>query len=182
MMDDAQTDAPLPCPFCGVTPEMWLVSKTVNCANPRCALYPHTSIQVELWNRRAALASPRALEGEQTMREWVIERWDAEVANRPLANIHRRTLDNTWRQVYRWLTDEELPRPKQESAVPRAPDWRDSEAVKKARETVGTEIRKLTNPPVEPPYLPTLLPESLDALCDAVAEYVQSHARPSKGE
>lgn len=44
------------------------------------------------------------------MAEWIVERWDAEVAHRPIENIHRRTLDATWRQVYRWLTDEELPR------------------------------------------------------------------------
>ena len=32
---------------------------------------------------------------------WAFERWNAEVANRPLQNIHRRTLDDTWRQVMR---------------------------------------------------------------------------------
>lgn len=42
---------------------------------------------------------------------WVLERWDDEVKNRPLENVYRRTLDNTWRQVYRKLTGEELPRP-----------------------------------------------------------------------
>ncbi len=43
---------------------------------------------------------------------WVISRWDEEVANRPTENVYRRTLDNTWRQVYRHVTDgEELPRP-----------------------------------------------------------------------
>lgn len=33
--------------------------------------------------------------------KWAVERWNAEVANRPLENIHRRTLDDTWRQVMR---------------------------------------------------------------------------------
>jgi hypothetical protein len=43
---------------------------------------------------------------------WVVEQWDSEVANRPLENIHRRTLDTTWRQVYRFVTNgRELPRP-----------------------------------------------------------------------
>ncbi len=32
---------------------------------------------------------------------WAVERWYAEVSNRPLVNIHRRTLDDTWRQVIR---------------------------------------------------------------------------------
>lgn len=34
---------------------------------------------------------------------WVVERWKAEVASRPLVNVHRRSLDDTWRQVLRHL-------------------------------------------------------------------------------
>lgn len=33
--------------------------------------------------------------------QWAIGRWNAEVKDRPLVNIHRRTLDDTWRQVIR---------------------------------------------------------------------------------
>lgn len=33
---------------------------------------------------------------------WATERWHAEVAYRPLVNVHRRTLDDTWRQVLRY--------------------------------------------------------------------------------
>jgi hypothetical protein len=33
--------------------------------------------------------------------EWAVERWEEEVKNRPLTNVHRRTLDDTWRQVIR---------------------------------------------------------------------------------
>ena len=33
---------------------------------------------------------------------WAVERWNAEVKNRPLVNIHRRTLDDTWRAVMRY--------------------------------------------------------------------------------
>lgn len=32
---------------------------------------------------------------------WALARWRAEVANRPLQNVHRRSLDDTWRQVIR---------------------------------------------------------------------------------
>lgn len=32
---------------------------------------------------------------------WAVGRWNAEVLNRPLQNIHRRSLDDTWRQVIR---------------------------------------------------------------------------------
>lgn len=32
---------------------------------------------------------------------WAVSRWEAEVQNRPLQNVHRRSLDATWRQVIR---------------------------------------------------------------------------------
>jgi len=32
---------------------------------------------------------------------WAVGRWQAEVAHRPLRNIHRRTLDDCWRQMIR---------------------------------------------------------------------------------
>lgn len=34
---------------------------------------------------------------------WAVSRWNAEVAQRPLVNVHRRTLDDTWRQVIRYF-------------------------------------------------------------------------------
>ena len=34
---------------------------------------------------------------------WAVSRWNAEVANRPLVNVHRRTLDDSWRQVIRYF-------------------------------------------------------------------------------
>jgi len=33
--------------------------------------------------------------------EWAVGRWNAEVKYRPLQNIHRRSLDDAWRQVIR---------------------------------------------------------------------------------
>lgn len=35
--------------------------------------------------------------------KWAVSRWEAEVKNRPLQNIHRRSLDTTWRQVIRYF-------------------------------------------------------------------------------
>jgi hypothetical protein len=32
---------------------------------------------------------------------WAVSRWEAEVKNRPVQNVHRRSLDDTWRQVIR---------------------------------------------------------------------------------
>lgn len=34
---------------------------------------------------------------------WAISRWQAEVQNRPLINVHRRSLDDAWRQVIRYF-------------------------------------------------------------------------------
>ncbi|QXV73549.1 hypothetical protein [Rhizobium phage RHph_X2_30] len=34
--------------------------------------------------------------------EWAVFRWNAEVKHRPLVNVHRRSLDDAWRQVIRW--------------------------------------------------------------------------------
>jgi hypothetical protein len=50
---------------------------------------------------------------------WAVERWHAEVANRPLWNIHRRTLDGTWRQVIRQFggDDEALCGPRHEDLL-----------------------------------------------------------------
>lgn len=47
---------------------------------------------------RQRLSNPRA----QGL-SWAIGRWRQEVEGRPLVNIHRRTLDDTWRQVIRWF-------------------------------------------------------------------------------
>jgi len=35
--------------------------------------------------------------------KWVVYRWQAEVGNRPWVNVHRRSLDETWRQVMRHM-------------------------------------------------------------------------------
>lgn len=39
----------------------------------------------------------------QALIDWAADRWHAEVANRPMVNVHRRSLDDTWRQVLRHL-------------------------------------------------------------------------------
>jgi hypothetical protein len=41
--------------------------------------------------------------GTAGLLDWAVGRWNAEVANRPLVNVHRRSLDDTWRQVIRHL-------------------------------------------------------------------------------
>ena len=37
------------------------------------------------------------------MIDWAVSRWNAEVSARPLRNVHRRSLDDVWRQVLRRL-------------------------------------------------------------------------------
>ncbi len=39
----------------------------------------------------------------QALIDWAVERWNAEVKYRPMVNIHRRSLDDAWRQVLRYL-------------------------------------------------------------------------------
>ncbi len=34
---------------------------------------------------------------------WARDKWNAEVLNRPMVNVHRRSLDDTWRTVIRKL-------------------------------------------------------------------------------
>jgi len=54
----------------------------------------------------------------EALKEWILTRWDAEVAYRPRHNIYYRTLDETWRQIYRHVAGEELPRPIQKEEAP----------------------------------------------------------------
>jgi hypothetical protein len=39
---------------------------------------------------------------------WALDRWNSEVFNRPLVNIHRRTLDDTWRSVIKRCGGDDL--------------------------------------------------------------------------
>lgn len=49
-------------------------------------------------------AAPVAKAGQvPELLEWAVGRWHAEVSQRPLVNVHRRALDDTWRQVIRRL-------------------------------------------------------------------------------
>lgn len=48
----------------------------------------------------AALLAERERERNSVV-QWAAGRWVAEVASRPMQNIHRRSLDDTWRQVIR---------------------------------------------------------------------------------
>ncbi|WP_257827898.1 hypothetical protein [Burkholderia glumae] len=46
-------------------------------------------------------ATPATADERAALLQWATERWDAEVKHRPLINVHRRSLDDTWRQVIR---------------------------------------------------------------------------------
>lgn len=56
---------------------------------------------------RAAIAAAgqpcgRQLGVDRALLAWAVHRWRAEVMDRPLENVHRRALDETWRQVIRY--------------------------------------------------------------------------------
>lgn len=44
----------------------------------------------------------------QAVVDWAASRWQSEVANRPLQNVHRRSLDDTWRQVIRHFGGDDI--------------------------------------------------------------------------
>ena len=56
-------------------------------------------VEYELKGSDALSQQPAAEDGAAV--RWAVERWNDEVANRPLVNVYRRTLDGTWRQVIR---------------------------------------------------------------------------------
>lgn len=47
------------------------------------------------------LIATAATAQREALANWAAERWHAEVASRPIVNVHRRALDDTWRQVLR---------------------------------------------------------------------------------
>ncbi len=102
-MDDAMTpkDELLPCPCCGGVPRLANVEMAgcsyVVCTD--CRLQTDDGSRdrvVKAWNTRAATQPSMA-----AAIEWAVEKWRDEVKNRPLHNVHRRTLDDTWRTVMR---------------------------------------------------------------------------------
>jgi hypothetical protein len=40
--------------------------------------------------------------------EWAVAQWNDQVRNRPLVNVHRRTLDSVWRQVIRYFGGDDV--------------------------------------------------------------------------
>ncbi|HLV84205.1 MAG TPA: hypothetical protein VKY62_10555 [Devosia sp.] len=40
--------------------------------------------------------------------DWAVRKWHEQVANRPLVNVHRRTLDGVWRQVIRFAGEDDV--------------------------------------------------------------------------
>ncbi len=59
----------------------------------------------------AALQPPPSTTAREVAREviqWAVDRWRTEVEYRPLGNIHRRTLDDVWRQVIRYFDGDDV--------------------------------------------------------------------------
>lgn len=59
--------------------------------------------EIRRWIAHRAEASQDSDVDRQALIDWVAASWHSEVANRPMVNIHRRSLDDTWRQVLRHL-------------------------------------------------------------------------------
>lgn len=58
---------------------------------------------------------------------WAVTRWTVEVKDRPLVNIHRRALDDTWRQVIRFAGGDpvKLVGPLHDDLVAMVPDFKE---------------------------------------------------------
>lgn len=74
----------------------------------RCAVAEEALLKVDVEGDdhshnivQAALVVIAASDGpmSETLLDFALRRWHETVANRPLVNVHRRTLDDTWRQV-----------------------------------------------------------------------------------
>ncbi len=48
-------------------------------------------------------AVDREMHQRAALLDWAVERWHAEVSQRPLVNVNRRSIDDTWRQIIRKL-------------------------------------------------------------------------------
>ena len=49
------------------------------------------------------MAVDREMHQRADLLDWAVERWHAEVSQRPLVNVNRRSIDDTWRQIIRKL-------------------------------------------------------------------------------
>lgn len=92
----------------------------------------YTASQVRaLLSECAIMAAARELDAERervliALREWAVSRWRAEVAQRPLENKHRRSLDDCWRQVMRYagIDPDEVVGPSHDALLAAASDPR----------------------------------------------------------
>lgn len=72
------------------------------------SIQTNTEVQQQLVEQKKEEQTP----DEKQLAKWVVERWLDEVRHRPLENIYREALDDTWRQIYRKVTDgDEIPYP-----------------------------------------------------------------------
>jgi hypothetical protein len=74
-------------------------------AAPTSELLISQAAQADALDEPATLPSADTYEAFQLNgRGWAMSRWHDEVKNRPLVNVHRRSLDDTWRQVIRYFS------------------------------------------------------------------------------
>ena len=71
--------------------------------DPRKPEFWRDGVVAEGYSFTLCYAAPQPASEQQAARvlEWAVSRWNAEVKHRPLHNVYRRTLDDTWRQVIR---------------------------------------------------------------------------------
>lgn len=78
---------PLPESFCAYQHRTW--ANLMNSEEAR-AMFEHVL---------SAAPTPPEVEQRRDLLDWAVTSWHEQVAQRPLVNVHRRTLDSVWRQV-----------------------------------------------------------------------------------
>lgn len=83
---------------------------------------------------------------------WAIQRWNDEVSQRPLVNIHRRALDDTWRQVIRYAggNPDELIGPCHDALLAAQPEDSSWNTLLHDMKKFGEDVAKLAKPEVKP--------------------------------
>lgn len=76
--------------------------------DPECMLHYVGELWTMIDEMKSAQPSTTDSDVRDALLRWAADKWHAEVANRPLVNVHRRSLDDTWRQVIRKLGGDDV--------------------------------------------------------------------------
>src|SRR5438045_3444957 len=88
------------CPVHGVAAPAPVHPSQERCTPEMCLLCANREACGCVCHQKAAPVPPQAGDAEAYRYDllcWAVDKWNAEVLNRPVQNVHRRSLDDTWR-------------------------------------------------------------------------------------